>query len=195
MKKTLLFISILFISCNFPSYQFVKKQNTGVDFSKGKWLLNEVEAPLKIKEKLEEKSYKDLKSFLGDRLTQFGNAKGILINARTPTNPTKNQLQELRNGTNFDYFINIKAGILKDDLGSLSISTQNLNNFDENKSQVILEIYDLENLQIIYSNKIIAITQTPQNSSSDVHFSTSSENLIINGYKKLIKDLSKKSIK
>lgn len=197
MIKRFFFLLFLLVisSCNIPNYYFERTQNTGVDFRTGKWLLNEVDGPKKISEVLIKKSKKDFISFLGERVQYIHDTKGILIGKNVNLNPSVNQMKDLRNGTKYDYFINIKAGVLKEKLGSINVSNNNFNNDEENRSQVVIEIYDLQNLQIIYSNKVFGSTQTPQNSSSDVHFSKSSENLVIGCYKKLIKDLSKKSIK
>lgn len=197
MKKRFLFLTFLVVisSCNIPNYYFERTQNTGVDFRSGNWLLNEIEAPKGVIDALTKKSKKDFTSFLGERVQYIHDAKGILIGKKVNLNPSINQMKDLRNGTNYDYFINVKAGVLKEELGSLNVSNSKFNANEENRSQVIIEIYDLQNLQIIYSNKVIGSTKTPENSSSDVQFSKSSENLIIGGYNKLIKDLSKKSIK
>ncbi len=198
MKKNVLLIIVtfLFIGCVSTNYIFEDKtQRTGVDFRNGKWLLNEVEAPSNIESKLNEAATKDFKEFLNDRLTHISNAKGILIKRKTSLNPNKNDLKELKIGTGFDYFINIKANYLKNEIGIISLTNHNHISNEKTTNDVVLEIYDLNSLEIIYSQKVIATTKIPENTKSDVHFSNSSNGMITKAYKKLIKDLSKKSIK
>ena len=98
-------------------------------------------------------------------------------------------------GTNFDYIINLKASNLKQDFDSVSLTNHKFQNGEINSNEVIIEIYDLSLLEIIYNQKVIGSASIPENSSSDVHFSKSSNSLILGAYKKLMKELKNKSIK
>ena len=172
-----------------------KTQNFGVDFSTGRWLLNKIEAPLRVEDKLKENVQRDFKALLGERLVNIENSSGLLLPKKIPLQPTKELLKELKIGTNFDYIINIKAANLANDFDSISLTNHKFQNGELNSNEVILEIYDLSLLDIIYSQKVIGSASIPENSSSDVHFSKSSNSLILGAYKKLMIELKQKSIK
>lgn len=198
MKRFILLLLLAFSlhSCSVPNYYMVNQsQHFGVDFTNGKWLLNKIDAPLSVQDKFKEKVYDDFNALLGDRLLKIEEAKGLLLPKKIPLQPTNEVLKELKIGTNFDYIINIKAATLENDFNGISISNRKFRNNETNSNEVILEIYDLSLLQIIYSQKVIGSASIPENSSSDVHFSKSSNSLILGAYKKLMKELKKKSIK
>uniref|UniRef100_UPI00404A14FC hypothetical protein n=1 Tax=Flavobacterium sp. TaxID=239 RepID=UPI00404A14FC len=198
MKKVvfLTLLSFLLTGCVSTNYVFKNKtQQIGVDFRNGKWLLNEVDAPYNIEKKLNETAIEDFKILTEDKVTAISQAKDILIKRKVLLNPNKNDLKDLKTGTNYDYFINIKAKNLKNEIGIVSLTNHKYLNNETNSNEVVLEIYDLNNLEIIYSQKVIASSRIPENSTSDVHFSNTSNGMLTKAYKKIIKDLSKKSIK
>lgn len=197
MKKyfILFIVSAFLISCTMPKYIFDNKgQSTGVDFRTGKWLLNEIDAPSNVEDQLTALALKDFKGFLNDRLVLVNEAKGLLLPRKIDVNPDKKILEDLKKGTNFDFFITIKASKIKEDFGSVDLTPSRFNNGGTNQSEVLLEIYDLNLAQIIYSQRVIGSTELSQDN-QDVHFSKSSRSLLIGAYKKLIKDIEKKSIK
>jgi hypothetical protein len=188
--------SLLTVSCVTTDYVFENTtQTTGVDFTKGKWLLHTIEAPYEIEEQLNKLSFEDFTDILNDRIVSSNDAKKILLPRAVRLSPSKNELKNLKLGTDFDYFINIKAKNIINDLNSISLTNHNYRNNETTKNEVVLEIYDLNNATIIYTQKVIASIKIPEESNSDVHFSKSSNAMIIRAYKKLMKDLNKKSIK
>ena len=198
MKNFFFTIVCLFslYSCSVPNYYVENKtQNFGVDFSTGRWLLNKIEAPLRVEDKLKENVQHDFKSLLGERLVYIEDSNGLLLPKKIPLQPTKELLKELKVGTNFDYIINIKTANLANDFDSISLTNHKFQKGELNSNEVILEIYDLSLLDIIYSQRVIGSASIPENSSSDVHFSKSSNSLILGAYKKLMKELKQKSIK
>lgn len=197
MKKYYLLIALpfLIVSCSFPNYIFENQaQSTGVDFTIGKWLLNDVDAPPEVEDQLSELVEKDFKNFLNDRLTQVSEARGLLLPRKININPSKKDLDDLKKGSQFDFFINVKASHNKQEFGALDITPHTLNQGGTNQSQVILEVYDLNLGQIIYSQRVIGSIDKPVDN-QDVHISKPSSSLLIGAYKKLIKDIKNKSIK
>lgn len=197
--KQFLIITLLAISlqsCSLPNYYFENNtQNFGVDFTSGKWLLNKIDAPLWVEDRLKEQVYDDYSALLGNRLLKIEDAKGLLLPKKIPLQPNKQELKELKIGTNLDFIINIKASNLENDFNGISLTNHKFQKGETNSNEVILEIYDLSLLEIIYSQKVVGSASIPENSSSDVNFSKSSNSLILGAYKKLMKDLKKKSIK
>lgn len=188
-----LLIFIICFSCALPSSTFHHPPQAGVDFSKGKWLLNSLDVPSNVVLSLEKDVLKDLSKQLKDRFMYYPNSKGFLLPQKIQMNPGPDLLKDIRKVTNFDYFINIKAGILKDDLGSVSSKQINaFSNVASNSVYVEMEIYDLNSTLVIYSQKVTSTVTRPENENGVV-LSKSARDLIRNGYNKLFNDLKSKS--
>jgi hypothetical protein len=197
MKKFILIpLTILLLSCNSASYIFDNPaQTTGVDFSKGKWLLNEVNVPSHLTKKITELAMKDFTEDLKERLSYAPDTKGLLLPQKEiRLNPDKSVLSNLYKGTGYDYFINIKAAESKNDFAALDLTNHHFKSGDKFRtSEVAIEIYDLKNSAILYSQKVVASVMQDK-SSSDVTVSKPQYFLILSAYKRLIKDIDKKSI-
>lgn len=209
MKKiTLLFFilfSISFSSCTTASYTFNTGQRTGVDFTSGKWLLNELDCPKNSKDKLTSESLKYFKKHTGERLSYINDVNGLLITRKIHLNPTKTKLKELKDGTGFDFFINITTSKNKSDFSSLELYQSN-NDPGRNEASVIVEIYDLNLQQIIYSQNVTGSTGkvnsdvASQNQKSgklidNISLYKNADKLMQGALKKIFKDLDKRSIK
>jgi hypothetical protein len=201
-----LFLTIIQFSCQTKTYVFVNKTSRiGVDLRNGKWLLNEIDCHKNIRDKLTSEVIESLKPDLQDRLFFIKDVKSLLITRKTDLNPNKTKLKELRDGTGFDYFINIKARKNNNDLNTVEIYQDNTSS-GKNESEVILEIYDLNLLEIIYSQRVVgtdskdnqpSVWQTPKSNKliDNIDFYKSSNGLMLGSLKKILKDLKKKSIK
>jgi hypothetical protein len=197
MKKIFLlcFLAGLLMQCAFPGYTFENKgQTVGVDFRTGTWLLNHVDAPMGIEEKINKQAFEDFHSILKGRLSRIQDKKSLLIKQNIPFNPSKIELENLKKGTDFDYFINLKAANVKKDFELFSLGNRKNTPQEKNSNEIVLEIYDLNQLDIIYSQKVIASAELDENNQGDVHFAMPSNNMILKGYKKLFKKLKKKSL-
>lgn len=209
MKKiTLLFFIFLFIpfsSCTTPSYRFVTGQRTGVDFSSGKWLLNELDCPKDSKDKITAMSLKYFKKNLGDRVLYIHDVNGLLVTRKINLNPSKTKLKELKEGTGFDFFINISTRKNKSDYSTIELY-QNNNDSGMNEGSVILEIYDLNLQQIIYSQNVIGTTsyvtspsdgnvQKSSKLQDNISLYKNSSQLMEGALKRIFKDLDKRSVK
>ena len=197
MCKNIFYISIIFftVACRVPNYHFENSfQTTGLDFSRGKWLLNEVDCPSNVHKQITNLSYSDFHSFIENRLCLTNEVAGIILPQKIPFNPSKKTLNDIKLGANFDYFINIKAVSLKNELGIVDFTPHKLYSDRTSSVEVAIEIYDLNLKEIIYSQKVIGSINSSKDN-NDVHFSHANRNLIISAYKKLMRDINKKSIK
>jgi hypothetical protein len=68
------------------------------------------------------------------------------------------------------------------------------NKREVNSSVAIVEVYDLNLLEIIYSQKVEGFV-VQSTDSQDVHFSKPNSSLVLGAYKKIMNDIMKKSIK
>lgn len=82
MKK-LFFLSLIYLSvqsCSIPNYLVQNKaQTTGLDFTKGKWLINEVDCPGNVYKELTDMSLKDFGNYLDNRLYPVHELKEIIL--------------------------------------------------------------------------------------------------------------------
>ncbi len=198
-------IVLILLSCSTPSYIFTNQgQSIGVDFTKGKWLLNELDCPSNSNEKLTSVSYDFFKKNLSDSLFYIKDVKNLLIPAKIPLNPNTTKLKELKVGTGFDYFINISTKRNKSDMNSIELY-QSENEVGLNQGEVTLEIYDLNSKLIIYSQRVIGSTSKGNTSSSgqssesnklidNINFYKGSDGLMLGSLNKILKNLKKKSI-
>lgn len=198
MKKIALLLLTAFMvwSCAFTGYTFENKgQTSGVDFRNGSWLLNHIEAPEGVEEKINKKAFEDFQSILKERIHKIQDKKGLLIKNEIPFNPSKTEMENLKKGTGFDYLINLKAKNTKKDFDMIALGNFKNSTQARNIHEIVLEIYDLNNQEIIYVQKVVASSELNENNRGDVHFSMPSNLMVMKGYKKLFKKLKKKSIK
>ncbi|HEY1195913.1 hypothetical protein [Flavobacterium sp.] len=180
-------------------------QRTGVDFSSGKWLLNELDCPKNSKDKLTEESLIFFRKNVGDRVSYIHDVNGLLIPRKINLNPNSVKLKELKDGTGFDFFINISTRKNKSDLSTIELY-QNDYGSERNEASVILEIYDLNLQQIIYSQNVVGITNKGNTKSmwetqksdkliDNITLYKNSNALMTGALKRIFKDLKKRSIK
>lgn len=207
--KSLKSIPLLFLfiisSCQSSSYVTMPGPKTGVDFTSGKWLLNELDCPKNSRDKLTSESLDFFKKNLGERISYINDVNGLLITRKIHLDPNKTKLKELKDGTGFDYFINIVSIKNKSDLSSVELY-QNLSDLGKNESAVILEIYDLNLQQIIFSQKVIGTTHKENTKSmwetkksdkliDNITFYKTSDKLMSGALKRIFKNLNKASVK
>ncbi len=182
------------MSCSFPNYSFDNAtQTTGVDFTSGKWLLNEIEASNDVTDKLTQNATNDFKAILGSRLSYLPETSGMLLSQKIDLNPDAKRIKELAEGTGYDYFINIKANKVRNDFSAVDLTPASFNNGGQNINNITLEVYDLKNIMTIYSQTVTATVGRPKDN-QDVHLSKPSTNLIYSAYRKLFNDLKSKSV-
>ncbi|MBE0392772.1 hypothetical protein [Flavobacterium sp. PL002] len=211
MKKTiitiikLLVIIVFFASCKSKTYLLTNNDyTTGVDFTKGKWLLNYLDYPAYKSNKLKTTTTSFFNEQLNDRYFYRETSSGLLIPQQIPLNPSKQKLRELKTGTGFDYFININSKKNKDELNGLALY-EDENSEGKNQSEVTIEIYDLNLQEIIYKQKAIGTDHAKQEKLpwdqksrkliDNINFHSSTNKLMLGSLKKVLKDLKNKSIK
>jgi hypothetical protein len=187
MRKFYLFclFVLLLQSCTAPSYVFKGPNQIGLDFTQGRWLLHNIDNKY-----INEQAVKDFTSFTGNRLSETATTKGLLI-VTVPLQPDKQLLTDLYNGTGYDYYINIKDEITRDDIAAVEIGTNNIRS--EGSAGLTLEVYDLKNKSIIYSQTVVGSTQKNPNAKGNVNFYKPAASLVMGSYNRIIKDIRSKS--
>ena len=187
-KHNLIYLGILILlnSCNVAKYTFETKSNIGIDFEKGKWLLNEIDCPDEINPNLTKITIDEFSIYLKDRLSVLNQTKGVLLPNKISTNLNKSTLRDLKNGSGFDYFINIKTEILKKDTWQKGSVDSDINT----STRVMLEIYDLNNTEIIYKQSVIGDVAIDPNDST-FRFAKGVNELFIGGLKRIMRKIRK----
>jgi hypothetical protein len=155
MKKIIYSILLLtLLSCKTNMYVFVdSKTPYSVDFSKGKWLLNEIDCPVDNKDKLTTESTAFFTKKLEERFSYSKNEKGLLIAQKSYFKANKSVLNGLKKGTGFDYLINIVATKNRTEMAGLQLYQKE--RAGTNESEVFLEIVDLNTQEVIFSEHVI----------------------------------------
>lgn len=111
MKKSgILTIVLIFSSCSFTSYRIDNhKPRAGIDFRNGKWVLNEIECPSSIQEKLVDRSNQDFRTIIGPRFSYRPLLSDLILPAKMFFPWDKSMLNKIKLGSGYDYFIHVKA--------------------------------------------------------------------------------------
>ena len=155
MKK-IIYSILLFtlLSCKTNTYIFVdSKTPYSVDFSKGKWLLNEIDCPTDNKDPLTTQTIDFFSKKVGQRFSYIKNEKGLLIAQKSYFNANKSVLKDLKKGTGFDYLLNIVAKKNRNDMAGLQLYQKEVPG--TNESEVFMEIVDLNTLEVVFSEHVI----------------------------------------
>ena len=179
------------MSCNTNHFVLYNSDQTnGLDFSKGKWLIGDVNVDAHFKDELTALVFKDFNSYLAERVKQSSSERSLLIANKVPTQPSKVEIEKLRIGTGYDYYINIKCQNTRNDISDFKLIEHDYYLKQMSFAQIILEVYDLKQGKIVYS-------QTARGNIDENASITSRPmyNVIMGCYKKIWEDIDKKSIK
>jgi hypothetical protein len=195
MKVFKFLLLLLFLSsCNLPKYYFKDDSiTTGVDFSEGKWLLDRIQTSKENEDKLTKMTTDYFEKKLDLRFNTVFNEK-VLISQKNNFPLTKEELKQIKIGSNYDFFIQIKSGNSKNELGSINATPSRFNSNLTNEASIQLIIYDLNTQQVIYNKNAFGFTGNPEKNSNDVTLSKSSQTLLFGCLKSIFKDLDEKSL-
>ncbi|SFZ95182.1 hypothetical protein SAMN05428642_1109 [Flaviramulus basaltis] len=189
MKKSILFIYVVLLtSCHTTSYVHDYESTPyGIEYEEGKWLLNEINSPESIKSKVTKIAHENFYKHLGDKLKKAEDLKNISL-SHVPMKPEKMFLERAKKESGFDYLINIKCSSSKNEIGGLKIGQTYRKR--KNVAESILEVYDLNTLEIIYSRKVIGQVSVDENDNEDFSFVKSSSGIMISCLKRIIKKIN-----
>ena len=187
MKRFVVLLFIILSGCRGAKYS-VYSSNFYFDSYPGKWVLNEIEDD--YKSRLYKGAYEHFSKHLKDSLIVLGDVRhkgdGIM-DFKIPFEPTANQLKAIKQSTNCDYLINIKATTLKDEKEHISLAVDEKSTIEENAAKVELNIYDLNSLELVSGAYVIGVDKREISRSDIVGLMTTPESIKINGLWKLLK--------
>jgi len=189
MKKSIIYLCVILLtSCHTASYVHdLESTPYRIDYREGKWLLNEITSPELIKQKLTKIAYNGFYKKLGDNLKKAENLTNISL-SYVPIKPDTMLLKRIKKESKFDYFINIKCMSSENEIGALKIGQTYSKK--RNVAEAILEVYDLNTLEIIYSRKVIGQVSIDDNDNEDFAFVKSTNGIMISSLKRIMKKIN-----
>lgn len=175
-----------------------------------KWIINKSLTDLNSTEatKFNQKNFETFNKLSnGNAKTIVDAQKENLVPSKIAYHPSLEELETLKNSTDFDYLVNSYTKNVRDEIANVEIDLPF--QYSKNEAFVIIEVYDLKTLKKIYYQKVSS-SQTLEErkypseetrqeqinrKSSGPNFSYSANQLIFINQKKLLKDISKNSIK
>lgn len=161
----------------------------------GKWLLAIGDTPYKYANEVYGKIRADFKALLGVRLTELSQANGLLLPTNPPLNPSVREMRDMYIGSGYDYFINIKALEVSNGLSAIDLSNHHAKSTGSNSCRVTIEIYDLKNTKVIYSQNVTGIDQVAADDNRDFHFHDNVRVIMMECYMQAMDELKKNLIK
>ena len=190
------FITLFFVSsCHMASYRLLSSIEY-VDFSEGKWLINDIQGHKlggTICHKMHVLAMDKFKKVLGSRLYDIRHSGNIILPAKIPLDPSSNVLSDIKSGSVFDYFINIKAELISDTFGTIQITKPNDNKNLKNEVHLVVEIYDLNTKEVISQQRAVGIIGNRHGTrlAEGFSFSTQTIKLATGALNKILKKLIK----
>lgn len=144
MRHLFLFFALaLCWGCSDSVYRLDNQENTNkLMLWKGHWLMGDIKADSEYKDKLTRLVRREFSKHIGDRLHYPENDPSLLLLPKTPLHPTWKQIRDLKTGTGYEYYINIKFSNSRDEAHGRSYA------------EVTVEIYDLNRLEVVYTQTV-----------------------------------------
>lgn len=193
MKKIIILSLVMsLISCAGSRTYYLDNndKSNGLDFSKGKWLIGEIDVNKSVKENLTKVIIDDFTYFLNDRVKYALDEKSLLLNSKFSLNPSKSEILDLKKGTGFDYFINIKCQNGRNDLSNFDLIDHNYYIKQINFAVFYVEVYDLNKGEIIYLQRVRGKINEDDDFTSRPTYA-----VIMGCYKRIIEDIKTKEVK
>ena len=195
MKYLYILLAVIVItSCNSVKYTHSGDVNSRLDFRKGKWLLNDVTFFKNIrKDGLTEMANERFSELLGNRLLVVSNMKGMLIPSNISASLDKSILKDIKNGTGYDYFIDIRTKNIANEVDIFGAGSSQTDP-SKNIGEVTLSIYDLNMFKILYSQTVVGKLVVSEKD-NDYALSKNSNLIIHSALKRIMKKIKKNQIK
>ncbi len=159
-----------------------------------KWLINNIYTDLSSmdKERLNKETLETFNELSARNAYNLEKAKSeSLISGKISFSPEIEEIEQLKNSTNFNYLVNIYTKKIRNGLAVLETSEQR--EYASNEAFAIIEIYDIKNLKKVYYQKVYS-SQTREKQTKGPSFQYSSETLSKKNLMKILKDIKKNAI-
>jgi hypothetical protein len=197
-----------FTSCSGPKiFHFIDSQITyGLNFTTGKWILNEIECPDENKKQLTDYSRDYFSKSIGKRFSYITDDCNLLLARKRIDNFIPSELLKIQKLTTADYLINIVGKKNRNELAKIQLYSNE--SPGANESEVWFEVYDLKTQQKVYFEHVLgrysktnskSMFEDPNHKSQklmdNLKFNISTNELMIGCLATIVNKLDKKSIK
>lgn len=198
MKTCLSFLALilLFSGCGHTKYTYLVEKGKTIDFSEGKWILNEVSTNWD-KNRLQDIAVAGFGRILGDSLFGLdGLRKDRLVGSRLPMTPSDNELSDLKTGTDCDYLITIESVIIKSEMSSFPMAPDFGSIRRVNEARTIVKIYDLNKLLLISESTMVGKADVTKNTEDgDWDYVNLAQNIAMKSLSKTIQEYDRNRVK
>lgn len=186
---------LLFSSCNAPKYTILFDSGKYLDFSHGKWLLNDARSNSRFSNsRLYPLALKEFREILGDSLFEIHDIRRTrLLPREISFDMNRDKLLKLSEDSGCDYLINIKGRVITEGIGSITLPNHELmTDYSSNESSVSIRIFHLKtgielSSSSVYAKSVEQASAFGTRSNEYIPtFNTSSDNALLSGAKKLI---------
>lgn len=198
MNKVLpmIFVSFLICSCGNTKYTYHFEKQKNIDFSSGKWILNEPYTN-NGDHRIKDISIKRFEEILKDSLYEINELrKDKLVGTSFPFEPSHKDLRDFQIATGCDYLINIKSNIVKDEMGSFAHAPNIGSTKKTNQAESEIRFYDLNKLTLLSKWTIIGKAEIIKNADDGSwDYVNTGKTISWNGLNKLIGKINKNKVR
>jgi hypothetical protein len=161
-----------------------------LDFTKGTWLIGDIEVDQNTKTKLTHYVMADFSKYLGRRVKYSMAERKYFATKQVPLKLDKSAILELKKAADSDYYVNIKCKNAKNEFSNFEFKNHFYYKKQMTYAEIILEVYDLNRGEIIYCKAAGGCLE------EDLSITNQPTSVVIMGcYRKIINDIKKNSIK
>jgi len=196
LKKALLVLLTIcsLLSCGHTKYTIHYEKEKNIDFSQGKWILNEPVTNYK-KDRIEQIALREFKEILNDSLFELKELRRDKLILVSPFELTEKELWDLKMVTDCDFLICVKSIIVKNEMGSFANAPNNGISFKTNQAESAIRIYDLNKLMLLTESTIIGKAEiTKYENDSNWDYVNNAATISMNSLSKLIRDYDRNKI-
>lgn len=197
MKKYifLLIVLITLQSCYYPVRKDYGIYSKSLVFSKDKkWLINNINTDVDShhREMMNKETLQLFQDLSNGKTSDLKTAKSKnIINNTIPFDPETEDLQDLKNNSDFDFLVNIYTFKVRDGLdNSLGVQYE----YKKNETFAMMDVYDIKTLKKIYSLKAYSEVSVEKGEKATI-FNPSTEMMTMKNFRALLKSVKKNAVR
>lgn len=145
MRVILLVVSFYFLGCAGPKYIATFESGSTLDFSKGKWILNQTQSNSRLFDtRLHRVVHEEFREILGDSLVELHSLRtSLLLPPEIGFHLDGKELRSLGKDSGCHFLINVTGTVVTNNAGSINVPLNDPGYYATNESWVQIRIYDL----------------------------------------------------
>ncbi|ASW74528.1 hypothetical protein IQ37_02000 [Chryseobacterium piperi] len=198
MKKYLALLLILFAlqSCYYPVKKDYGIYSKSLVFSKDqKWLINTIRTGVDShhREMMDKETLKLFNELSNGQAYTLQMAKSQnIIQDNIPFQPENEDLETLKNTSDFNFLVNISTIKVRNDLDTSGAGEQFT--YQRNETSAIMDVYDIRTMKKVYSFKASSLVSVEKGEKVTI-FTPTSEMMTMKNFRSLLKSIKKNAVK